>query len=299
MPKLTIGVPVFNGEIYLDRALTSLRQQTFTDWQMVVADNASTDDTAAIARRHATEDGRIRFVQRPENIGAARNFIRLTENVETPYFMWAAADDEWTDDYVAKSIAALEATDAGLASGEFVNVDHARRPLRTMSFSQLSSSRALVRLARFAAMREASGKANVFYSVFRTGLLKEVCATGQQTMGEWGGDYGIVSAALSRARHVSTDARLYKRVTTESDILTASILARGDYASQQFGGSFPPAILPQFIETMTRGVAGKAARNVVAGVLRLRRVETLRWEMGQKIRNLRRRLGRPLERRSL
>lgn len=292
MPKLTIGVPVFNGEIYLDRALTSLRQQTFADWRLVVSDNASTDGTANIAKRHAADDGRIAYKLQRENIGAVRNFFGLVETADTPYFMWAAADDEWSEDFAGKGIAALEATDAGFACGGVVNVDRARLTIRTvLPFTQFSSPSALVRLARFAAMREARGKANLIYSVFRTGLLKEVCATGLETVGGWGGDYGIVSAALSRARHVATDATLYKRVTTEGDLFTAMALAQGDYASQQFGGSFPPDILTEFTETMTRGVAGKAASRTVGAILWLRWLSSFQWEAGQRVRNLQKRLA--------
>lgn len=100
-PLLTVGMPVYNGEQFIAQALQSLVDQTFRDWIMVVGDNCSTDDTAAIVEEFSLRDSRIRLVRHEENLGAFGNFQFLVTQAKTPYFMWAAVDDEWAPDFMA------------------------------------------------------------------------------------------------------------------------------------------------------------------------------------------------------
>jgi glycosyltransferase involved in cell wall biosynthesis len=93
IPLVTIGVPVYNGERYLAACLDSLLAQTFEDFVIIVCDNASTDRTAEIVRDCCIRDARVRYHRNAENIGCPRNFVRVFELCETPYFRWAAADD--------------------------------------------------------------------------------------------------------------------------------------------------------------------------------------------------------------
>jgi glycosyltransferase involved in cell wall biosynthesis len=110
-PRLTIGLPVYNGENYLARALDSILGQTFTDFQLIVSDNASTDGTEAICREYAGRDPRIRYSRNESNLGAAANYNRTFElSGPTEYFKWAAHDDEMAPTFLAKCIAALDAT---------------------------------------------------------------------------------------------------------------------------------------------------------------------------------------------
>ena len=74
-PVLTIGVPVFNGERYLAQALAGIRAQTFTDFRVVISDNASTDATPDIARAAAREDPRIEYRRRERNLGLVGNWV--------------------------------------------------------------------------------------------------------------------------------------------------------------------------------------------------------------------------------
>ncbi|MGO4337454.1 glycosyltransferase family 2 protein [Labrys sp. KB_33_2] len=118
MAEVTIGVPVYNGQDQLEECLDCLVRQTFSNIEILVFDNASTDNTQAIAERFAVQDGRIRYTRRPENVGAVRNFITPLEQAKTPYFMWRAHDDVSSFDYVEKLVGALKRTPtATLATG--------------------------------------------------------------------------------------------------------------------------------------------------------------------------------------
>jgi glycosyltransferase involved in cell wall biosynthesis len=107
-PTLGIGLPVYNGERYLRQALDSLLEQSFTDYELVILDNASTDGTAAIALEYAARDVRIRYHRNAENIGAARNFNLAFELTSGRYFKWAADDDLIGPGFLERCVAALE-----------------------------------------------------------------------------------------------------------------------------------------------------------------------------------------------
>ena len=86
-------MPVYNGELFIREALNSLLNQTFTDFELVISDNASTDGTEMICQEYADKDKRIRYVRQVQNRGATANFQFVLDAAVGKYFMWAAADD--------------------------------------------------------------------------------------------------------------------------------------------------------------------------------------------------------------
>jgi glycosyltransferase involved in cell wall biosynthesis len=93
IPPLTVGLPVYNGERFVAHALDSILAQTFTDFRLIISDNASTDSTEDICREYAANDSRVDFVRHDRNRGAAWNFNSVVALCDSPYFRWAAADD--------------------------------------------------------------------------------------------------------------------------------------------------------------------------------------------------------------
>lgn len=103
--RLCIGLPVYNGERDLGRALDSLLGQDYRDFRLVISDNGSTDKTSEICSRYAERDPRITYLREEVNRGAMWNFNRvLGFACEATYFMWAAHDDQWTPDCVSSCI---------------------------------------------------------------------------------------------------------------------------------------------------------------------------------------------------
>ena len=78
-PRVSIGLPVYNGERYLAQSIECLLGQSFTDFELIVSDNASTDSTPAIVRRYAEKDSRVRWFRSETNRGLAWNFNRVVE----------------------------------------------------------------------------------------------------------------------------------------------------------------------------------------------------------------------------
>src|SRR5882762_3625197 len=92
-PKVSVGLPVYNGEKYLRLALDSLLKQEFKEFEVVISDNASTDGTAEICKRYAEKDKRIRYHRNHSNIGAGPNYKKVFDLSGGEFFKWCAHDD--------------------------------------------------------------------------------------------------------------------------------------------------------------------------------------------------------------
>lgn len=107
--RVTIGLPVYNGQNYLAETMESLLAQTYTDFELVISDNASTDRTETICREYAVRDERIRYYRQEENVGASANYNRVFELARGVYFKWAAHDDLLAPTYLERCVAVLDA----------------------------------------------------------------------------------------------------------------------------------------------------------------------------------------------
>ena len=87
-PRVSIGLPVYNGENFLEEAVESLLAQTFEDFELIISDNASTDRTKAICQAYAAQDDRVRYFRNHENIGASGNFTRVFDEVWSVKRTW-------------------------------------------------------------------------------------------------------------------------------------------------------------------------------------------------------------------
>src|SRR4051812_43697599 len=108
MPRLSIGIPVFNGQEFLPELLDSLLAQTFRDFEILICDNASSDRTAQICREYERHDSRIRYICNERNLGAVANFNRVFELSSAPLFKWAAHDDLYHEAYLQTCVRLLE-----------------------------------------------------------------------------------------------------------------------------------------------------------------------------------------------
>ncbi|WP_185965200.1 glycosyltransferase family 2 protein [Glacieibacterium frigidum] len=169
-PLLTIGLPVYNGGTTLRAALTALTTQTRGDFRLVIGDNASTDDTPLIAREFADRDPRITIVRRPALVSAIDNFRLLIETADTPFFMFAPADDWWAPRFVETVLAALiAAPSASLACSRIAMI--AADGTQTVSNgTNTLDGDAETRLRQY--LRR-PGDGSRFYGIHRTALFQQ------------------------------------------------------------------------------------------------------------------------------
>ncbi len=107
-PLVSVGMPVFNGERYIRQALDSLLAQDYENFELIISDNASSDQTGEICQAYAARDKRIRYYKNEANFGATKNFIRVLDLASGQYFMWAAHDDLWDPRFMSACVSALE-----------------------------------------------------------------------------------------------------------------------------------------------------------------------------------------------
>lgn len=116
-PRVTIGLPVYNGAATLESAVRPLLAQTFGDFELLISDNASTDATREVAERLAAEDPRIRYVRQPVNLGANGNYSFVAREAHGEFLKWCSASDCCAPTFVERCVAALDAApDAVLAA---------------------------------------------------------------------------------------------------------------------------------------------------------------------------------------
>jgi glycosyltransferase involved in cell wall biosynthesis len=107
-PRVSVGVPVYNGQDYLGECLESLLKQDFEDFELILSDNGSTDGTEEICRSYAARDARIRYLREPENRGGSWNLSRLPHLARGEYFRWSCHDDLCAPTHLRTCVEALD-----------------------------------------------------------------------------------------------------------------------------------------------------------------------------------------------
>jgi glycosyltransferase involved in cell wall biosynthesis len=107
-PRLSIGLPVYNGENYLAEAIEALLGQSYEDLELIISDNASTDGTADICRRYGKQDSRIRYIRQPRNIGLNPNHNFVVRQARGELFKMASHDDLYARDLLKRCVDALD-----------------------------------------------------------------------------------------------------------------------------------------------------------------------------------------------
>jgi len=107
-PEVSIGLPVYNGEKFIKKRIENLLEQTFSNFELIISDNASTDLTFKICKDFEKKDLRIRCIRQEKNMGAIWNFNFVLKESKGEYFVWAAADDLLKPTFLEKNIHVLE-----------------------------------------------------------------------------------------------------------------------------------------------------------------------------------------------
>lgn len=190
-PKVTIGLPVYNGENFIEEAIESILAQTFEDYELVISDNASTDKTAEICQRYAHQNPRIRYYRSAINRGPAWNYNRVFELAQGEYFKWAAHDDVLTPHFIEKAVVRLEHNPAAVLSFSQVEViDETSERIESYDVQLATDSDSPVR--RFQEMMSLKHRC---YDIF--GLMKTAVLAQTPLIGAYAGSDRVLLSRLS------------------------------------------------------------------------------------------------------
>lgn len=172
VPRLSIGLPVYNGEEYLAESLDALLGQTYADFELVISDNASTDTTEDICRDYAAKDPRIRYLRLPRNIGAAPNHNFVFTQCRGELFKWASHDDLYARDLLLRCVEALdERPDVILAHSDQAVIDETGQVKVPYAYGLATDSPSAPE--RFRSLLFEPG-GDDFYGVVRADVLRRV-----------------------------------------------------------------------------------------------------------------------------
>jgi glycosyltransferase involved in cell wall biosynthesis len=234
-PKLSVGLPVYNGADYLPQAIQSILHQTFTDFELILSDNASTDHTARICRDFQRRDPRIRYVRQMTNIGVGRNFTFVFQQSTGTYFKWTASDDYCAPEFLERCVAVLEReTSVILAYPRTVLVDAEGAPQGQYADGlHLCMPAAHQRFRQFFATQ---GLSHALYGVIRSDVLRRTALIGSFPMSD-----RVLLGELSLHGQLFeiSDALFYRRV--HSRMLSSLIKREVDLV-----GWFHPAKIIHF-----------------------------------------------------
>jgi len=216
-PRLSIGMPVYNGEKYIREAVDSLLAQSFTDFELIISDNASSDGTEKICRDYAARDDRVQYVRHAKNRGVIHNFQFLLDEVHGEYFMWAAHDDVWDAKWAASLLPVAQRHQC-LAYGYVQSIDKNGRKINHPANSQKYefSGNRFLRRCRYFFAPDFRGKANPIYGIMPLQSLREMGISALNDANS-GSDMLFLYDLLNcmEIRH-GGEVFLYKRIPCES-----------------------------------------------------------------------------------
>ena len=170
---VNIGMPVYNESQYITKAIESVLNQEFTDFQLIIFDNASTDNTVAICEQYAAKDSRIRIIRNQVNIGVSENFKKAFEESNSQYFVWISGHDLWHSQFLVKCVAGLDKNPSVvLYYPKSTWIDDTDRNLGEIGRS--IETRGLDPVSRFQIVLWGMGYGSPTYGLLRSSALKQV-----------------------------------------------------------------------------------------------------------------------------
>jgi glycosyltransferase involved in cell wall biosynthesis len=175
MSEISIGLPVYNGERFIRSKIESILNQTFTNFELIISDNCSTDFTQKICEEFKKKDKRITYFRQEKNIGAIKNFEFVLEKSNSPYFMWTAVDDILLCEFIDKNLQTFENNEKNVASISKINSYQPDDELIQIDKNELGHSYFMKKMRDYVRPRGIFTMEGNFNSKARSYLKKSSC----------------------------------------------------------------------------------------------------------------------------
>jgi glycosyltransferase involved in cell wall biosynthesis len=141
LPLVSVGFPVFNGERHVREALDSLCAQVYPNFEVIISDNCSTDNTYAICQDYVKRDPRFRLSQMDKNRGAVHNSLFVLAQAKGEFFFWAAHDDCRAPTYISSCVRMFrENPETIIAFSRVAFIDLESRPLEGFTYNDMDTA---------------------------------------------------------------------------------------------------------------------------------------------------------------
>ena len=171
MTRVSLAMPVYNGENFIEEALRSILAQDYDDFELIINDNASTDRTEEICRDYVQKDARVKYHRNPKNLGAAPNYNRGYELATGEYLKWCAHDDKISPNYVSECVRILDADpEVSLAYGRTVCIDGAGAEIPMVGYA-IPNLEGMTPAERFGTVVKFTGTCFEIFGMYRMELL--------------------------------------------------------------------------------------------------------------------------------
>lgn len=251
VPKVSIGLPVYNGEKYLRAALDCILRQDYVDFEVVICDNASSDGTEAICRDYAARDSRIRYTRNEQNIGASGNYKRVFELSRGEFFKWASHDDEFDPSLVRRCVetfAKSPATVVLVYSGAEI-IDEAG--VVTDVSADTVDQNAATPHHRLASLIMSRQYANLLWGMIRVDALRKT-----RLMGVFEADHILLAELAMLGNFVEMPELLYRQRRHAGSAMRLNLTPRQLMAWHDPGSAKNKIILPRWLHLVLESFRG-------------------------------------------
>lgn len=209
-PKVSVGMPVYNGEKYIRRAIESVLAQEYTNFELVISDNASKDKSPEIYKEYAKKDKRIRFSRNKKNIGLHNNFEKVVKMSKGQYFMWFADDDFLHPKFLSTIIGELEKhKEFGVCMCGTKRIDEDDKVIDTITYRKKENPN---QMTNYQLMKKLSTPGETHYlfccGIFRTDIIKKAMPMYNEVPGQ---DQLLMCALSLATKFRYVDKFLYTR----------------------------------------------------------------------------------------
>lgn len=179
-PRVSVGLLVYNGELFLEEAINSILNQTFSDFELIISDNGSTDRTQEICRTYAAREQRIHYYRNEQNLGAGWNFNRVVELASCEYFKWVCHDDVSAPEFLQQCIEVLDCDPSVVLCypKTIIINEHGEQIEKYFDDFNFDSSKPHERFERYHNVVRYGHGCHPLYAVMRTNILKKTSLIG-------------------------------------------------------------------------------------------------------------------------